>query len=92
MDKIIFFTIILLMYITPAYAYLEPGNGYILLQSLLAGIAGLAALLKIYWQQFKNFMATTWQQIRKRFGHTPPAAEVKPSSENKEEDDHDPKA
>jgi hypothetical protein len=92
MDKIIFCVIVLFMYIAPAYAYLEPGNGYILLQSLLAGIAGLAALLKIYWQQFKNFMATIWQKICKRNVPTPLKPETKPTRENKEQDDHEPKA
>jgi hypothetical protein len=38
---------------SPAYAYLDPGSGSILLQGLLAGTAGLIAVLKIYWQRFK---------------------------------------
>jgi hypothetical protein len=38
---------------SPAYAYLDPGSGSVLLQGLLAGTAGLIAILKIYWQRFK---------------------------------------
>ncbi len=33
----------------PAHAYLDPGTGSILIQGLLAAIAGAAMTLKIYW-------------------------------------------
>lgn len=39
----------------PAYAYLDPGTGSVLLQGLLAGIAGGMAILKLYWRRFKAF-------------------------------------
>ena len=35
-----------------AHAYLDPGSGSMLLQLLLGGVAGLAVLLKLYWQRF----------------------------------------
>ena len=35
----------------PAQAYLDPGSGSMLLQILLGGTAGLAVLLKLYWQR-----------------------------------------
>ncbi|MGE0820860.1 MAG: hypothetical protein AB7G75_00340 [Candidatus Binatia bacterium] len=34
-----------------AEAYLDPGNGSMLLQLLLGGFAGLSVLLKLYWHQ-----------------------------------------
>ncbi len=40
---------------TPAYAYLDPGTGSILLQGLLGGIAGAAVFLKLYWHKFMSF-------------------------------------
>lgn len=39
----------------PAYAYLDPGTGSVLLQGLLAGFAGFIAVLKLYWQRVKRF-------------------------------------
>ncbi len=36
----------------PAYAYLDPGSGSMLLQLLLGGIAGAVVVLKLYWQRF----------------------------------------
>lgn len=37
---------------TPAYAYLDPGTGSIILQALLGGAAGVAIAGKLYWRRF----------------------------------------
>ena len=39
----------------PAQAYLDPGTGSLVLQVLLAGIAGAACWIKIQWNNIKNF-------------------------------------
>ncbi len=39
----------------PAFAYIDPGTGSMLLQGLLAGVAGLIVVLKLYWFRIKNF-------------------------------------
>ena len=44
-----------LFYVAPVYAYLDPGSGSIILQSLLAGIATAAALVSMSWQRLKAF-------------------------------------
>ena len=36
---------------SPAYAYLDPGTGSIILQVLLGGVAGLALAGKFYWHK-----------------------------------------
>ena len=38
----------------PAYAYIDPGAGSLLLQVLMGGLAGAAVVAKVYW---KNLMA-----------------------------------
>jgi hypothetical protein len=35
--------------------YLDPGSGSMLLQLLLGGVAGVAVMLRIFWQQFSGF-------------------------------------
>jgi hypothetical protein len=40
---------------TSAHAYLDPATGSILLQGLLAGVAGLAVVLRLYWTRMKAF-------------------------------------
>jgi hypothetical protein len=41
--------------ISPAYAYLDPGTGSILLQLILGGVAGLLVVVKLYWHRFMSF-------------------------------------
>ena len=40
----------------PAQAYLDPATGSIMLQILLGSIAGMAAIVKIYWVNIKGFI------------------------------------
>ncbi len=40
---------------SPAFAYLDPGTGSMLLQILLGGFAGAAVILKLYWFKIKSF-------------------------------------
>lgn len=42
---------------SPAYAYLDPGTGSMLLQLLLGGVAGLMAIGKLYWMEIKDFLS-----------------------------------
>lgn len=39
----------------PAFAYLDPGTGGMLIQIALGGIAGLAVAGKLFWHQLKSF-------------------------------------
>jgi len=38
-----------------AYAYIDPGAGSMLLQMLVAGVAGALFTIRIYWQRVKAF-------------------------------------
>jgi len=42
---------------SPVYAYLDPGTGSILVQALVAAIAGIAVTLRIYWGQLRNLFS-----------------------------------
>lgn len=41
-----------LVFTEPAFAYLDPGSGSMLLQLLFGGVAGIAVILKLYWKSF----------------------------------------
>ena len=43
---------------TPAYAYLDPGTGSIILQGLIAGVAGALVVVKLYWSRLKTFFSS----------------------------------
>ena len=44
---------------TPAYAYLDPGTGSLILQGLIAGVAVMSLTAKIYWYKFLSFFKKT---------------------------------
>ncbi len=41
---------------SPAFAYLDPGSGSMLLQVILGGIAGIFVTLKLYWHRIMAFL------------------------------------
>lgn len=40
---------------TPAHAYLDPGTGSLIVQSIVGGIVGAFAVIAIYWRKLLNF-------------------------------------
>lgn len=44
--------------------YLDPGSGSILIQVLLGGVVGLAAILKLYWHKIRGVMPWTKKASR----------------------------
>ena len=39
------------IYATPAYAYLDPGTGSLLIQGIIASIAAAGAVARLYWHK-----------------------------------------
>tara|TARA_B100000767_G_scaffold272735_1_gene301118 strand:- start:743 stop:949 length:207 start_codon:yes stop_codon:yes gene_type:complete len=55
MNKILITSFIfILLLCNKAFAYLDPGTGSIILQSILGAIAAGASYCAIYWQKIKN--------------------------------------
>lgn len=50
--------VLLLATSAPAHAYLDPGTGSMILQGLLAGIAGALVVGKLYWLRLKQFFSS----------------------------------
>ena len=40
----------------PAYAYLDPGTGTIIIQGIVGAAAAASTILAIYWSKFKTFL------------------------------------
>ena len=57
-----------------AQAYLDPGTGTVIVQAIVAALAGVAFTLKIYWRQVKAF-------LRRTPAETPESSDA-PSSES----------
>lgn len=55
LKKISCIFIIMAIYPSSAFAYLDPGTGSIILQVLIGAIAAIVAIAKLYWQKLLNF-------------------------------------
>ncbi len=57
--KFLFFVVGLISYTSPAYAYLDPGTGSMIIQGLVAGLAAImfvcVAFFKNTWYVLKDF-------------------------------------
>ena len=51
--------------ISNANAYLDPGTGNIILQAILAFIAGAAATISLWWMNFKIFIKKVFRLDKK---------------------------
>ena len=58
--KFLFFLVGLISYTSPAYAYLDPGTGSMIIQGLVAGLAAImfacVAFFKNSWYILKDFV------------------------------------
>ena len=51
--------------VTPAYAYLDPGSGSIILQAILGFIAATVATMSFYWNKIKIFLKKIFKKENK---------------------------
>jgi len=42
------------IFISNAFAYIDPGSGSLILQMLVGALFGIGIAVKVYWQQLKN--------------------------------------
>jgi hypothetical protein len=62
--QIAIIALIAIGYTAPSYAYIDPGTGSIILQSVLAGIAVAAGFARLYWHKFKRFLSSLTGTVR----------------------------
>jgi hypothetical protein len=55
--RLILFTVFAMLASAPAYAYLDPGTGSILVQALLAALAAGSAAVAAFWSQIRRFIS-----------------------------------
>lgn len=57
--KVLGIGMLALAYAGPSHAYIDPGTGSIILQSVLAGVAVAAGLIRTFWYRLKTFFASS---------------------------------
>jgi hypothetical protein len=53
-------SVVILFLTGPAWAYLDPGTGSMMLQLLLGGVAGAMVVGKLYWQRLREFVTSVF--------------------------------
>ena len=48
------------VFISDAYAYLDPGSGSIIAQAIIGALIGVGITLKIYWEKIKFKLSSTF--------------------------------
>ena len=56
---------LILLFPTPAFAYLDPGTGSIIAQVMIAAMLGLLFQAKMLWRRLKSFVTTIYDRRRK---------------------------
>ena len=51
------FVVLCICSVQPAYAYLDPGTGSLMLQGLIAAVAGAMVYAGMYWRRIKAFFS-----------------------------------
>lgn len=57
MSKLIAVTIVLLLVSSPAYGYLDPGTGSMLVQGALAALAVASAAVAAFWTRIRQILS-----------------------------------
>ena len=56
MFRIFLALVIVLAASRPAYAYLDPGSGSMMVQLLLGGVAGAVVIVRLYWARLLTWL------------------------------------
>ena len=48
---------LLIFFAKPAYAYIDPGTGSMMIQAVIAGIAAASVSIGIFWKRIKLFLS-----------------------------------
>ena len=65
LNSLIISFFILSVSINPAYAYLDPGNASLIIQTILAFIAGAVVTMKMWYYQVINFFKKLFKKKEK---------------------------
>ena len=57
--KVLGIGLLAMAYAGPSHAYIDPGTGSIILQSILAGVAVAIGMLRMFWYRLKAFFISS---------------------------------
>ena len=63
--KLTFFFLFFLQ-TTESYAYLDPGTGSVILQAIIAFVAGTITVITVYWAKLKQSIIKIFSKLKKK--------------------------
>ena len=66
LKKIFCCTLYLILLSNPAYAYLDPGTGSMILNLIVGAAAGAITFASVFWQKIKNFFKKVFKKETKK--------------------------
>ena len=65
--KTVFISLLILLSLqSVSYAYLDPASGGIIIQLIIAGIAGFFAYIIFYYRKFKDFLKNIFRKKKEK--------------------------
>ncbi len=77
MSRTFFVLAVVLATASPAYAYLDPGTGSLLLQGAIAAAAAMFGMASLWWQRVKAFIGSFSKSSAPTPGSAPAAGDSK---------------
>jgi len=73
---------------SPAYAYLDPGTGSMVIQMTIAGVLSLTFAIKTYWYKIKSFLTGNKLEPLEDLGEHSDSASSNESTSNNQSMSH----
>ncbi len=67
MINILIYCLIILLFSLPAYAYLDPGFGNLILQSVIGGFALVFGYISLFWYKIKSFIIKFRRDLKSKY-------------------------
>ncbi len=67
MRNLLIHTLIIFLFPIPAYAYLDPGFGSLLLQAVIGFFALVIGYISLYWYKTKNFVIKFLRNLKSKY-------------------------
>ncbi len=67
MINLLTYSLLFLLFPIPAYAYLDPGFGSLLLQAVIGFFALVIGYISLYWYKTKNFVIKFLKNLKSKY-------------------------
>ena len=67
MINILIYCLIIFLFPLPAYAYLDPGFGSLILQSVIGGAALVFGYISLFWYKIKSFIIKFRRDLKSKY-------------------------